>query len=296
MRRIGGLLFICSAVIVSFSTQQIHATTTTVGSVSVTYHAGLPPGAWSSVRPPATAPACSSGGTTQCGYLYTATGNGWNSLNSSYGWHAYGGSGAQSFLNTLTSGTGLAITLTAGVSDLQNQSIFGQYYAPTNDNGYYMYTSDSAPTGTPGITFDFSSSGPGYISKFAFYWGSVDPWNTIIFTDNNGGTETVSGADLNYSTYANNTYSMVSEFEPAIGATFLGFQKVQFLSCTSNLLGATCQPAFEFDNIEWFIPGPSANGAGTQRTPSPVPEPAGLFLLGTGVAGIAGWLRRRIHS
>ena len=63
------------------------------------------------------------------------------------------------------------------------------YRNPFGDQGYFL--SVPGPTG-----FTISAPSGYYFSGFAFYWGSVDPWNQITFTGSNGSTTTVYGTNV----------------------------------------------------------------------------------------------------
>ena len=121
-----------------------------------------------------------------------------NSLHTSTttGWHGYTGAGnnesaSQAYLNTLTSATDVAITLTSGAA-LQIGSLAGVYRAPTGDNGYFLSTSNASNNW--GIKLDFTNASGGAIKTFALYWGSVDTWNTITFVNTQGTSLTFSGS------------------------------------------------------------------------------------------------------
>jgi hypothetical protein len=107
------------------------------------------------------------------------------------------------------------------------------------------------------------------------YWGSVDSWNTVTFTNTSTSpvtTYTVSGSDL---------------------------QNTAYFPCATTSK-PTCAPSFEFDNIEWVTCGscsaPISGVATGFSAAAPTPEPSSLLLLGSGVWGTAGWLRRRQRS
>jgi hypothetical protein len=159
---------------------------------------------------------------------------------------------------------------------------------PISDNGYYLSTANS--TNTPGITINFASP----IKDFAMYWGSVDTWNTVTLKDTTGATHTLSGIQLpSYTSWdpnGNNTTSILVHFSVPAGGK--PWTQVAFTSCDAT--GLVCHPAFEFDDLEWVV-APSGCCSVTNGTSSAVPEPSVLLLLGSGVAGLAGWLRRRVR-
>jgi PEP-CTERM motif len=238
------------------------------------------------------------------------------------GWHNFTSGSAQNYLNGLkVCSSGCSTTKTAAfalnnnstnssiqLSNLRkgNGTLSGNPWRnPVDDGGYYL-----AGSGSQGhsIEIDFNQS----ISKFAFYWGSVDPWNTITFcTASTGGVctefhasifnptnSTTSGfqfADPNHtSTSASgaNVLSALVEFDALPNSTthLVTPWKTVFFSSIS-------WPAFEFDNIEWFYNCTTCPVVGSSGplTPVPTPEPASMLLMGTGLAGIALLLRRKMR-
>jgi len=183
--------------------------------------------------------------------------------------------------------------------------------SPLSDHGYILSANDTASPATAGITITPTSSGK-YFSALSFYWGSVDPWNEIIFKDavSPYPTVTITGSNLQnqgvcvpaisstncgFTNYDNT--DVVVDFKVGLipGTTTLGdpWSSVQLLSC-GGAQTPRCQPAFEIDNLQYILTGtlaPVSFGLGNQ---SPVPEPTGLLLMSTGIMGIAGWLRRRV--
>jgi hypothetical protein len=228
-----------------------------------------------------------------CGAYYASTGNGYSLLGSGYGWHNYVTSDGnpQTWLNnTLASGTGLSFTLTGAANFSYGDS--SQYKHPAGDNGYYLSAANTS--NTPAITITFTGTGtPNGIKEFALYWGSVDTWNTVTFTSSSG-TYTFSGSQLpnigssiNQSGGNGNT-SLLVDFSVPSG--YKPWTSISFTSCDSN--GNNCNPAFEFDNIEWKAAQQGCCSV-TPGSNSPVPESSSLMLLCTGLTSAAEWLRRK---
>jgi hypothetical protein len=250
-------------------------------------------------------PWCSPTSGTQCGFFYTTTGsNGWNSfVTAQYGWHGFDPRNytPQGYLDYLTgvgtrNFTGVDIDLSSTSSLHIGGAIGTQYLNPISDNGYFLSTADS--TNTPGIKIDFSNPIHNGIKDFAMYWGSVDPWNTITFTDTNGATHIFSGSQIpgynSFNQNGDNTTSILVHFSVPAGGK--PWTQVAFTSCyTTSNHRVVCEPAFEFDNMEWKN-APLTCCSVTTDTSSPVPEPSALIMLAAAIICGAGWLRRRTPS
>ena len=158
-----------------------------------------------------------SAGTPSGGYYYSGD-TGLSYLNPSgttaspwLGWHHYDASttyscpstcsstnNAQNYLNyhqviclSTCGTTGLTFSL-AGSATLNlatDSSAHPQFREPLGeaDTSYYLSTA-----GASSVTITF----PNYAKQFDFYWGSVDTWNSVTFTDILGNTTTFSGSDL----------------------------------------------------------------------------------------------------
>ena len=151
---------------------------------------------------------------------------------------------------------------------------------------------------TPGITLcagswtngcpSSLSSGQAGISQLSFFWGSVDPWNKIGFCYTSTNCDYFYGSNLanfNIADPGGPDYtSAVVDFQ----ATGNPWAYITFTSCGPN---GICKPAFEIDNLGYTTGlQPTPGGA-----PTDAPEPSSLLLLGSGIAGLATVVRRKLR-
>jgi PEP-CTERM motif len=273
---------------------------------------------------PPTTP-CPTGVTGNCGYSRQAYGSNYSSLApsggiTSVGWHSYSptslytcnsraGSGAAFYMSnclvvcttncTGTQHLSFSLGSNANLTQGGTGSNVNLFREPVSDDAYYLYTpGKSAITITP-------PSGQ-YFSAFDFYWGSVDTWNSITFTDTSGNTTTVYGTDLSSSGFIisdpNHTctsFSCADVTSATIGFTPYcttgqnpvcapNWKSISFSACNSS---GVCYPAFEFDNLQFKL---SSNLVGAP-TYSPTPEPSSMLLLGSGLGSVGVLLRRKLR-
>jgi hypothetical protein len=150
-------------------------------------------------------------------------------------------------------------------SHIVTGNLAGQYAQPAGDATPYLTLGPSA--GSP-VTISLAV-GANY---FGFYAGSIDSYNSIMFSAVGGGTVTLTGDQIN------------AFLVPGVGAN--GSQNAYFNIFTDSLFNmvtlSSSSNAFETDNHSFGIARPIG-----------VPEPASVTLLGLGALALVAGQRRR---
>lgn len=163
-------------------------------------------------------------------------------------------------------------TFTSDTSAIVSGSLSGKYAAP-----YITDSSQEDPTPYLTVPEASDADSSGYVkvdlgftaNYFGLFWGSIDDYNTISFFRNGTPTESITGLDVNDPADGNQTAAATNRFVNIWDLDpFTGFE----LSST--------QFAFEVDNV----------------AAAPVPEPATVFLMGIGLAGLWGIRRRKFNK
>ncbi len=184
----------------------------------------------------------------------------------------------QSSVCTVTFDTAASLTACAGssysaaggmASHIVSGSLGGQYAQPSNDFTPYLTLGPSA--GSPVVIS--LTTGANY---FGFYAGSIDSYNSIMFTTAGGASVTLSGDQIN---------AFLTTTSPANGSQNAYFNIFTDALFTTITLGSSSN-AFESDNHSFGVARP--NG---------VPEPTSVALFGLGaVALVLGQRRRRARA
>jgi hypothetical protein len=289
-----------------------------------------------------------------CGLRYNNTSDYLTDSSGSFGWHNYAnntGLTVSTYLNGnlhlhSSSTTKLTFTLSdPNATTLHNNTNLN--YSSGNiwwrqpswyiNQGSYGYFLSAGQANTPeSITIDFpvnpspaQNTVASYLSKFYFYWGSVDSWNTVTFTDTRTSSNTTAFTGSNFACAPGVTTGCISvPFNPATGnftpdTSDAVFQFSAQQTCDTAL--TTCwiyplqsvtfsssQPAFEFDNVQFdyasCATAPAGNPGGTGACytaypgcttcsapiSAPAPEVPSLALLGTGISTAAALFRRKL--
>jgi hypothetical protein len=147
--------------------------------------------------------------------------------------------------------------------------VSGQYRAPSGDATPYISVPSDQIDG--GGSFDITFTGGTTYNYFGAYWGSLDAYNSITFW-NGADSTTLTGTDLQ------NLTGVAFDCPPCGQAAASAYYN--FLASTpfDRITVSSTQKALESDNHAFAT----------------VPEPSSMMLLGTGIFGVFGIVRRKL--
>lgn len=178
-----------------------------------------------------------------------------------------GPSAGETKVITFDSGLPGGVTL-FGDGAIVSGSVAGQYATPALDTTPYLTTPFS--TGSGASELDFASFlGNHNVSRFSFYWGSIDTYNTLQLLDRSGtGFFAIAGSTIPPA----NGDQMASSTNRRVSFTLTGADQN-----LGGLLFTSTSKAFETDTFSFAT----------------VPEPGSWSMMLLGFGGLGGLLRQR---
>jgi hypothetical protein len=148
--------------------------------------------------------------------------------------------------------------------------------APANDRTFFVYTPGQGnSTGSVGVDYsDFINATGDRIDYLGLYWGSIDLYNKIELYNGSTLVQTITGAEV----LAAGNGNSGNQFQPGSNVYV-------------NIFFSSLDP--EFTSFRFVTDGIAFEADNLVTGYASTPEPATMILFGTGLAGLAGFVRRK---